>query len=330
MIEPKPAFRERIQQLLGSEAEEFFSYCYKPLPHYIRCNTIKISPAELFERLSRKWQIKQLFLRHPEIIKVESKMNGATLLPGELGKAREHLVGYFYIQELSSMMPVIALQPSQSEMVLDLCASPGSKTTQIAASMQNSGLLVANDIRLDRIIILNSNLERCAVTNTIVTREDGARLCKKFARMHVKFDKILVDAPCSGEGTAREDLKLFKMWNLKMIENFSRQQKRLVASAISVLKENGLLVYSTCTLAPEENEEVIQFLVDNFPVEIEKPELPLKIRQGIKEWQGVQFSKNIEKCCRIYPQDNNSEGFFIAKIKLLEKVLPRKAKLFGA
>lgn len=310
MLEPKPLFRERMEKLLGPEAAEFFDYCYKPLPSCIRCNTLKIAPTELFERLSKKWAVKQPFPEHPEIMKIESR-----LMPGEIGKAREHLLGYYYVQELSSMMPAIALQASKQDSVLDLCASPGSKTTQIAACMQNSGLLVANDVRLDRIIILNSNLERCAATNAIVTREDGAELCRKLSKMNFKFDRILVDAPCSGEGTIREDLKTFQMWNLKMIENLASNQKRLAAAAISILKENGVLVYSTCTLSPEENEEVIQFLLDNFPVNIENAELPIKTRNGIKEWQGRKFDSEMEKCRRIYPQDNNSEGFFVARIR---------------
>jgi NOL1/NOP2/sun family putative RNA methylase len=310
MLEPKPAFKERIENLLGSEAEKFFEYCYRPLPNYIRCNTIKISPAKLVERLKDKWEVEQPFNEHPEIMQVNSKLQ-----PGELGKAREHLLGYYYIQELSSMMPAIALEPCPHEAVLDLCASPGSKTTQIAARMQNSGVLIANDIRLDRIIILNSNLERCGVTNVIVTREDGMRLCNKLKKLQLGFEKALVDASCSCEGTIRTEPKILRMWNLKMIHNLSKQQKRLTAAALSVLNDNGILVYSTCTLAPEENEEVVQFLLDNFPMKLEKIKLPVKYREGIEEWQGKRFSSEIRRCCRIYPQDNDSEGFFIAKLR---------------
>lgn len=310
MLEPKPVFRERIERLLGPESEEFFECCYNSLPNYIRCNTIKITPEALIGKLGRKWDIRQPFPDNAEIIRVISGLG-----PGELGKTKEHLLGYYYIQELSSMMPVLALQPGSQDAVLDLCASPGSKTTQIAARMQNSGMLIVNEIKLDRIIVLNSNMERCGVSNAIITREDGARLCEKLRKLRLGFDKILVDAPCSGEGAIRENLKTLKMWNLRMIENFSKQQKRLAASSLSCLKPDGILVYSTCTLAPEENEEVVQFLLDNFPVELESIELPIKTRPGIKEWQGREFSPEIRKTCRIYPQDNDSEGFFIAKMR---------------
>lgn len=318
MLEPKPLFTERMKMLLGNEAEKFFECCENPTPHFIRANTIKIFASSLSERLSKKWKILHPYPEYPEIIEVISKINGSSLEPGELGKAKEHLLGYYYVQGLSSMMPVIALNPSSSDYVLDLCASPGSKTTQIASFMGNSGLLVANDNDLGRIIVLNSNLERCGVTNCIVTREDGAKLCEKLLKLRIKFDKILVDASCSGEGVIRENPKTLNMWNYKMIQNFARQQKRLIASAFSVVKQGGELVYSTCTLAPEENEEVIQFIIDNFNVEVEKPELPIKTREGIEEWQGKKFSGEIKKCCRIYPQDNDGGGFFVARIRKKE------------
>jgi len=311
MIEPKPLFRERIRSLLGKEADEFFKYCYIPLPNFIRCNTIKISPEKLVERLNKKWEIRQPFKEYPEIIEITSK-----LMPGELGKAREHLLGYYYVQSLSSMMPVLILNPNERDSLLDLCASPGSKTTQAAARMQNSGIIIANDRRLDRIIALNSNLERCGVSNVIVTREDGVVLCSKFNKLKIKFDKIIVDVPCSGEGTARADSKILKMWNINMIKNLSNKQKRLLSASVSCLKENGTLIYSTCTLAPEENEFVVKFILDKFPLRLEEIKLPIKTRKGITRWQGERLCKEIKKCCRIYPQDNNSEGFFIAKFTL--------------
>jgi NOL1/NOP2/sun family putative RNA methylase len=315
MFEPKPLFAERIRTLLGNETEQFFDYCFKPLPDYIRANKIKILPSELSRNLSKVWRISQPFYEYPEIIKVNSKLDGSPLEPGELGKTKEHLLGYYYVQGLSSMMPVIALAPTEKESVLDLCASPGSKTTQLASEMKNSGMLIANDSDLSRIIVLNSNLERCGVTNCIVTREDGARLCEKFSKLGIQLDKILVDTSCSGEGVIRENPKTIEMWNYKMIQNFAAQQKRLAASAFPLLKEGGEMVYSTCTLAPEENEEVIQFLIDNFNAKIEEIKLPIKTREGIASWQGREFSREIKKCCRIYPQDNDSEGFFVAKIK---------------
>ncbi len=307
-IKLKEKFKERIKNLLGNETENFFEYCNKKLDSYVRVNTLKISAQKVFERLNKKWQVFRPFPQE-EIFLIKSKLG-----PGELGRTREHMLGYYYIQDIASMMPVLALKPEPGETVLDLCAAPGSKATMISAKMKNSGLLIANDNNRKRNIVLCTNLGRCGCTNVIVTREDAVFLCKKLEKI-MQFDKILLDVPCSGEGTIRPDTDIAKMWNIRMIERLSRQQKKMIASAIPCLKVNGTLVYSTCTLTPEENEEVINFALKNFDVELEKVELPLKTRQGIKEWQGKKFFEEVKKCCRIYPQDNNSEGFFIAKLK---------------
>lgn len=308
-MQPKPEFKERIELLMGKEeAEKYFSLFQKPLQNFIRCNTLKISHSELVKKLKR-WHVVQPFHAFPEIMIVEQE-----LMPGELGRAVEHLLGYYYIQDVSSMMPAILLSPTKQDIVLDLCAAPGSKTTQIAARMENSGILIANDNRIDRLNILSTNLERCGVTNTMVTRENADYLCEKL-KGKIKFDKILLDTSCSGEGV--RDLKTFEIWNFNMIRKFARDQKRLLASALSVLKDNGVLVYSTCTLTPEENESSIQYALDNFNIKLEKVDLPLKSRPGILEWKGEKFSDEMKKVHRIYPQDNDSEGFFVAKLRKL-------------
>lgn len=308
-MQPKHEFRERIELLMGKEeAEKYFELFGQSLQNFIRCNTLKISPSELVRKLKR-WHVVQPFHAFPEIMIVEQE-----LMPGELGRAVEHLLGYYYIQDVSSMMPTIVLEPSKNEIVLDLCAAPGSKTTQIAARMENSGILIANDNRIDRINILATNLERCGVTNTIVSREDAGYLCEKL-KGKIKFDKILVDTSCSGEGV--RDLKTFEIWNFNMIKKFARDQKRLLASALSILKDNGVLVYSTCTLTPEEDESSIQYALDNFNVKLEEFKLPIKSRPGILEWKNEKFSDEVKKTQRIYPQDNNAEGFFVAKLRKL-------------
>ena len=315
--EMKPLFKERMQKLLrkASDFEAFEKIIHTGPRNFIRCNTLKVSVEKLFERLSKKWKVVQPYKEYPEIMLVESN-----LMPGELGSSIEHLLGYYYIQEVCSMMSSIALNPKQSDFILDLCASPGSKTTQIAAKMENSGTLIANDLKFDRISILSSNLERCGVTNHIITKNDGVALCQKLAKINFKFDKILLDAPCSGEGTLRSSPKTFLMWNHKVVENLSRQQKKLIANAIKCLKVGGVLVYSTCTHSPEENESVIDFALKNFPVKLESFELPLKSRPGITSWNNEDFSPEVTKCHRIYPQDNDSECFFVAKMTLLKEI----------
>ena len=199
--EPKPLFLERMQKLLPDK-KDYQNYLdiLKVLPvKSFRCNKLKITPEKLKEKLEKKdWIINQPWKNYPEVMVVESQ-----LLPGELGRALEHLLGYYYIQELASMLPSIALKPKENETILDLCSAPGSKTTQMAAEMKNTGSIIANEVSLGRIRILASNLERCGVTNTIITKKDGIALCDRLKKENFQMDKILVDAPCSGEGTLR-------------------------------------------------------------------------------------------------------------------------------
>jgi len=205
------------------------------------------------------------------------------------------------------------------EIVLDLAAAPGSKTTQIAAEMKNTGTLIANDVSIGRISILATNLERCGVSNVIVTRKQGFDLCKKLKQQGFLFDKILLDAPCSGEGTLRSSRGTYEMWNIQSVKNLSNIQKSLLASCIELLKPEGEIVYSTCTHSPEENEEVLDFILNKFPeMKIETIKLPVKCRFGVIRWDNKQYNKEVEKSCRIYPQDNDTEGFFVAKLKRMK------------
>jgi len=316
-FQPKAEFIERIERLIGKEeAKKFFEIAYTSTPDSIRCNTLKIKPDELKKRLERYgWKINQPFKDNKEIMIIERE---SELKPGELGKTKEHLLGYYYVQEISSMLPMLVLKPKAEDIILDLCASPGSKTTQAAAIMENKGTIIANEVSLGRIRILNSNLEKNGVMNVIVTHKDGVQLCRRLAKKtNLKFDKILVDAPCSGEGTLRKSPKTFLMWNKKMIEKFSRIQKKLTGEALKILKVGGEMIYSTCTLSPEEDEEVINYLLNNFDIEIEEIKLPIKLRCGVCEFEGRKYDKQVEKACRLYPQDNDTDGFFLAKIKKL-------------
>jgi len=317
VYEMKPLFKERMQKLLpdSSDFEKYNSIVHTSPKNFIRCNTLKISPTELLHRLKQKWNVIQPYHAHPEIMLIESE-----LPPGGLGNAIEHVLGYYYVQEISSMLSAIALSPKPDEFVLDLCASPGSKTTQMAALMQNKGTIIANDLKLDRIRIISANLERCGVTNTIACQKDAVVFCNNIANSDFRFDKILLDVPCSGEGTIRSSPKTLLMWNLKVVNKLSRQQKKFFATAIKCLKKGGTLVYSTCTHAPEENEIVVDFALKNFPVKIESISLPIKSREGVTQWNNESLSPELKKAHRIYPQDNDSEGFFLAKLTLLEEI----------
>jgi NOL1/NOP2/sun family putative RNA methylase len=314
----KEEFRERMEKLIGKkDAKEFFDIAYYSSPNWIRVNTIKISVEDLKKRLEDYgWKLTQPIIGFPEVMKIESKLS-----PGELGKTKEHLLGYYYVQDVSSMLSLIALKPSSEDFFLDLCASPGSKTTQAAAMMDNKGTIIANEVSLGRISILNANLERCGVSNCMVTRNDGVRFCRRLKeKTKLRFDKILVDAPCSGEGTLRKSLKTFNMWNVKTMKNMGKVQKKLAASALEVLRDGGEMVYSTCTLSPEENEEVVDFLIKNFGVEVLDISVEgIKLREGVVEWDGKKYDGQVKKCRRLYPQDNDTEGFFLCKLRKVPK-----------
>jgi len=312
-IEIKQSYKERINDLLKDESEIYFDYFFRPLKTFIRVNTLKISVEELKKILREKnWKFEQPLKSFLEAIKIESRLS-----PGELGNCKEHQLGYYYVQELSSMLPPLLLNPKEDEIIFDCCAAPGSKTTEVSALMKNKGLIVANDIKIDRIKALTTNLQRCGCMNIIVTKANASGLAFRLKERNFYFDKILLDAPCSGEGTIRKDLKTLKIWNENMIKKLSGNQKDLIKNCFAVLKKNGVMVYSTCTLAPEENEEVIDFLIKNYPTEvkIEDVKLEIKTRKGVTEWRNKKYDEQVKNCLRIYPQDNDCEGFFIAKIR---------------
>ena len=314
-FQPKPEFEARMNSLLKDEEDRksYWEIIHKEAIDSVRCNTLKITPEELIKKFKEKgWEVKQPFEEYPEIMIIETELK-----PGELGRNKDHILGYYYVQEISSMLPILTLKPSENDSFLDLCASPGSKTTQAAAMMKNKGNILANDNNLGRMVILASNLEKCGVSNVLVTKRDGVQLCRKLKKIDFEVNKILVDAPCSGEGTIRSSPKTLLMWNEKLYPSFQNQQKILASNALELLQVDGEMIYSTCTHAPEENEEVVQFLLDNYDIEIEQINLPLKTREGISEWKEKKFSDEIKKCVRIYPQDNNTEGFFVCKIRKL-------------
>lgn len=321
--EPKPKFIERFNKILKDkqDVEEFLETAKTQPKKSIRVNTLKIQPGELMARLgraggtkSKAWNIKQPYKDHPEIIQIQSQLQ-----PGEIGKTKEHLLGYYYSQEITSMMPILALQPKPDDVLLDLCAAPGSKTTQAASLMQNKGTIIANDLNIGRISILSANLERCGVTNTVITRHPGNELCEKLNKLNFQFNKILIDAPCSGEGNIRCSPRTFLEWSEGLLKSLSRKQKKIASSAIPLLKQDGELIYSTCTHSPEENEEVVQYLLDNFNLEIIniKNRLPkeLKTREGLTSWNNKKFHKNLKKAIRIYHHDNDLEGFFLCGLR---------------
>jgi len=224
----------------------------------------------------------------------------------------EYFLGYYYIQEASSMIPPLILDPKPEDRILDLCAAPGSKTTQMAAMMKNKGIIVANDDSVKRIKALCMNLQKCGIKNCIVTITDG----RKFWRKGLKFNKILLDVPCSGSGTIISSYSVFETWSPYIVFRLSKLQKQLLKSAVRCLEKDGIIVYSTCSMDPEENEDVIDFGVKKLGLEVEEVKLKgVRYREGITQWNKKKFNESVSNAIRIYPHDNLTEGFFICRLR---------------
>ncbi len=302
-IEFKPLFIERYRKL--TDWEEFKKYSLSFLRRSIRINTLSATVAEMKKSIQAKgWLLEQIpwckegfWISHPE--------------RRDVGNLLEHHLGKIYVQEAASMIPPLILKPKPGDALLDLCAAPGSKTTQMAAMMKNKGIIVANDYKGERMSSLGINIQRSGVLNAVLTRMAGQRF------HGFSFDKILVDAPCSGTGTIRKSLKTIRIWNPGMIQKLARQQQELLERAFSNLTPGGELVYSTCSLEPEENERVIDWLLQRHPeAKIIKASVPgLKSSPAVLEFEGKKYREDLVHALRIWPQDNDTEGFFIAKVR---------------
>lgn len=301
-IEFKEKFIKRYSEL--TDWKEFEKYSLSFLRRSIRVNTLKISVEKLKKRLSKNWNLTQIpWCRQGFWIEHKGGRR-------DIGNMLEHALGYVYVQEAASMIPPVVLDVKPGEVILDMCASPGSKASQIAAMMKNEGLLVANDLTGARMKPLGINLQRMGLTNYIITMMEG-RFFKGF-----EFDRILVDAPCSGTGAIRKSLKTLEMWNPSMTKKIAGIQRQLIETAFGSLKKNGILVYSTCSLEPEENEGIIDFLISKYPnAKLEEIKLSIKRSPAVLGFEGKKYSSEVKKCLRIWPQDNDTEGFFVAKIK---------------
>lgn len=300
-IEFKEKFVERYSKL--TDWEEFKKYSLAYLRKCIRVNTLKISVSDARKRLEDQgWELEPIpWCKEGFWIYGERR---------DLGNLPEHVLGQIYVQESASMIPPIVLDPQPGERVLDMCAAPGSKSTQIAQYMKNEGVLVANESMWKRLAALGINIRRCGIKNAVITNMEGRFFDKE------QFDKILVDAPCSGTGTIRKSLKTISMWSPHLVRKLAGIQRQLIKTAYEGLVPGGTMVYSTCTLEPDEDEAIVQYLLDNYPdAVVEKFDLDIKHGPALLEWEGKKFDPSIVNCLRLYPQDNDTEGFFVSKIR---------------
>ncbi|MCX8172836.1 MAG: NOL1/NOP2/sun family putative RNA methylase [Archaeoglobaceae archaeon] len=290
-----------FQRLLKIDSsKEFFEFLEKPLRKSVRVNTLKADVDFVVKRLSSIIEDRVAWCDEGFYVKTE-----------DLATIPEHQLGVIFSQSAVSMIPPLLMELKPRITVLDLCASPGAKTTQIAQYMKNEGCIIANDVKLERINMLISNLQKCGVLIARVTMMDG----RKFAKFENRFDAVLVDAPCSNLGMIRKSFIHAKRWNLKTSLSLSKLQKELVMAGYKCLKPGGILVYSTCTLEPMENEEVVDFLLRNTEAEIEEIKINLVARSGFLKFEDRSYLGEVRKCLRIHPQMNDTEGFFVAKLR---------------
>ncbi|KKD62506.1 RNA methyltransferase RsmF [Grimontia sp. AD028] len=304
------SFLNQIEQILPSHLSmtDFIESCKRPLRRSLRVNTLKISVEDFLERANEKgWNLSPVPWCDTGFWLDDYDEDNVPL-----GNTAEHMAGLFYIQEASSMLPVTALLENDITLnrVLDMAAAPGSKTTQIAAALSNEGLLVANEYSASRVKVLHANLLRCGVVNSALTNYDG-RVFGDW--LPETFDAILLDAPCSGEGTIRKDADAFSNWSLESVQDIANTQRDLIVSAFHALKPGGTMVYSTCTLNHDENQHICHFIKDTFDDAVEFE--PLN-----DLFDGAAAACTEEGFLHVFPQIFDSEGFFVARLKKTESV----------
>lgn len=238
------------------------------------------------------------------------------------GRHPYHTAGLFYFQEPSAMSVVSAFSVNKDDYILDLCAAPGGKATQAGALLGEDGLLIANEINRSRSNILADNIDRFGIKNCIVTNETPQRLAEKYPNF---FDKIIVDAPCSGEGMFRKEPQAVTEWSIEHTISCGERQKHILDCAFKMLRSGGYLVYSTCTFAPEENEKICAYILKNHNAELIAPENLDMLSHGETEWSDSEF--DMDNTRRIFPHKNKGEGHFIALFHSLDEKTPREIKV---
>jgi NOL1/NOP2/sun family putative RNA methylase len=274
----------------------------QPVPVHLRVNRLKIEPQRLVQML----EAQGVYLQ-----RVSNTYDTLFLAPDlqRPGKLLEYFLGYVHTQALSSCLACIALYPKPRSYVLDMCASPGGKTSHLAQLMENTGLIIANEPYPNRHVILNHTLSRMGVLNTVAT----AYRAEVFP-LKQRYDYVLADVPCSGEGTFRMTSKRSNYIERKSKARLPELQKRILLRAFDLLKEKGQLIYSTCTYNPDENESVVDFLLNNRDAELLSTDLDIQHEPGLSEWEKGAYDKRMHRAVRFYPHQLNSVGFFMARI----------------
>lgn len=297
-------------------------------PVTIRTNTLKTRRKELAQ---------ELINLGVNVDPIEWTKEGLIVYdsPVPIGATASYLAGHYILQGAGSLLPVMALQPKINERILDLSAAPGGKTTHIAQLMKNTGVIFANDISKERCRAVSANCHRLGVINTVISHKDG----RTFPNTLKNFDRVLLDAPCTGTGVAIKDPSVKANKDIKDIKRCSHLQKELLLAAIDCCKVEGVIVYSTCSILVEENEAVLDYALKKRKVKLVDTGLEFG-RAGFKNFCGHHFHPTMTNSRRFYPHTHNTDGFFVAKLEkksdlisskkessekeLLKKELPKK------
>jgi NOL1/NOP2/sun family putative RNA methylase len=297
---------ERYRPLID-DYEAFRDACERPLPSVVRVNTIKATPDRAREALAADGVAYEDVAWHDGLLRLPDDSPGTNW---------PYVHGWLHGQEEVSALPALALDPAPGERVWDACAAPGSKTTQLAALMDDRGFLVGNDSNLGRLSALRHNAERLGVTNLAVTRSDATNYSLNPFGFDA-FDRSLVDVPCSCEGTCRKNPDVLAEWTLKHVHSVAGIQKRILERAVQATRPGGRVVYSTCTFAPEENEAALEYVLEREACRLLEYELPIDSEPGVTEWEGEEYDPQVRRAHRVYPHLNDTGGFFLAVLEVL-------------
>ena len=300
------AFVTRMRIMLGEECDAFLASYEKERALGLRVNTMKVPAAEFAGKNQAEFSLR------PVSWCPEGFYYARESRPG---RHPYHEAGVYYIQEPSAMAVVSLLDPKPEDKVLDLCAAPGGKTTHIASYLKGKGFLVSNEIHPARAKILSQNVERMGIGNVIVTNEDSGTLANFFPEF---FDCMVVDAPCSGEGMFRKDEQARNEWSEANVKLCAERQQEILDNAAEMLKPGGRMVYSTCTFAPEEDEDGIAVFLERHPefsvVCVGADEMPVGLSCGHPEWSHNK-NQELQDTFRIWPHKSEGEGHYLALLR---------------
>ena len=291
---------------LVEDTDAFFAACERPLPSVVRVNTIKTDPERARRALEDEGIAYEPVEWHDQLLRLPEASPGTNW---------PYFHGWLHGQEEVSAVPALALDPQPGESIWDSCAAPGSKTTQLSAMMDDRGVVVGNDNNLGRLSSLRHNAERLGVTNLVVTKQDGRNFSLKPFDFG-EFDRAIVDAPCSCEGTIRKNPTTLEEWTLEHVHSVAAVQKGILSRAVQATKPGGTVVYSTCTFAPEENEAVVDHVLETEDCEVVDFDCPLDSVSGVTEWEGDSYDSSVTNTHRIYPHLNDTGGFYCAKLEV--------------